>query len=324
MKYFIAVAAISVVAANAAPALADRLVLTPSGQPDAVFANTPMDQAASKLASACMSAGWQISSQSSNQLICEIKVGVFKAALQQALIGNSYSTTPKTFVRFSIAQLNGDSRAQAAEWTETTMPFGQVQRADYNNDDNFNFLQNFLIGAGGEFPDGTRFPGVYLGVDGKTQTGKLASGKSATYFEVGTVDSPSPGAEAGLKVGDRIVEIGGKTFKSDEDMMKRLRRTDAGIAFPVLVEREGVATTLSVMGTPRPAVGSAEWRATVSVSSQDEPQPTPTTAVATAPIEPNTTALSAPDELVKWADLYSKGLITKEEYDAKKKQLLGL
>ena len=41
-----------------------------------------------------------------------------------------------------------------------------------------------------------------------------------------------------------------------------------------------------------------------------------------APMQQNISATSAADELLKYAELYEKGLLTKEEFDLKKKQLL--
>ena len=35
-------------------------------------------------------------------------------------------------------------------------------------------------------------------------------------------------------------------------------------------------------------------------------------------------ALSTADELVKWASLHDQGIISNEEFEAKKRQLLGL
>ena len=95
----VACAVFGVTLALAAPALAARQVITPSGQPDALFEANLADTM-SKLTNACMNKGWAVTSQSPNQLVCEPKVGVFQSALQQLLLGNSYSTTPRSFVRF--------------------------------------------------------------------------------------------------------------------------------------------------------------------------------------------------------------------------------
>ncbi|MGK3451465.1 hypothetical protein, partial [Escherichia coli] len=42
-------------------------------------------------------------------------------------IGNAYSTTPVSKVRFTIAQLNNDTKVWADMWMETQMAMGQVQ-----------------------------------------------------------------------------------------------------------------------------------------------------------------------------------------------------
>lgn len=45
---------------------------------------------------------------------------------------------------------------------------------------------------------------------------------------------------------------------------------------------------------------------------------------ANAPVESNVSGLSQADELLKFKQLLDSGVITQEEFDAKKKQLLGL
>lgn len=44
----------------------------------------------------------------------------------------------------------------------------------------------------------------------------------------------------------------------------------------------------------------------------------------TAPIQQNISTTSNADELLKYAELYEKGLLTKEEFDMKKAELLGV
>ncbi len=284
---------------------ATRYINPPSGIPSALFAGDG-DAVSNTLAEACSTAGKQIISQQPNQVICEDHVGLLHSALQQVILGNSYSTKPRTFCLYRIVEGNGVATVQARRWTETTMAFGQVQREDYSSDDNFNSLENFLITAGGQLPEGSAFSGVMLGVDGKTNA---ANGHAS--FTVTAVDAGSSAEAAGVKFGDEITKIAGKTFATDDEMAERLFKLTAGKPFPVELMRGGQALTVNIMGVSRPLSGP------VTFDAADVPAQVAGAAPVAAP-------LSAPDELEKWAALRDKGLITEADYEAKKKQLLGL
>lgn len=235
---------------------AARQVVTPSGQPDAMFRGAPLQDATSKVVNQCMNKGWAVASQSTNQVVCEVPVGAMKAAFQQMLLGNSYSTTPRTFARFTVAQVGDSSRVQAAAWVETQMAFGQVRQQPYTDDETFNGLQGFLLEAGGELPPGSRITGVYIGFNGEPQ----AEGKKIV-LPVTSVTAGSPGALAGLQVGDRVLKLNGQPFKNFEDFKKKLNKVGAGVRFPLEIERAGKAQTLTVVAAEFPMVGSPEWTA---------------------------------------------------------------
>lgn len=254
-------------------AIAERQAITPSGLPDAIFASTTAENAVSKLANACMNRGWSISSQTSSQLICEIPVNGFKAAMQQMLIGNSYSTTPRSFVRFSVASLADNARAQANAWVETQMALGQMRQQPYQDDATIDNLMAFMIEAGGELPPGTVFPGVYLGINGP-----IATDGKRTWFQV---DKLAPGAAAdrgGIRIGDKITSVAGKTFKDYGDFRKKVNKVAAGVQYPVTILRGGEQMTLQLVAETRPAVGTPEYERLkawdkVQQGLPDRPQP---------------------------------------------------
>ncbi len=265
MRLIALVAALTLVSS---PVLAAREVLTPSGQPDAVFEATSLADAHSKISNACMNRGWQVASQTTNQVVCEIPVGTVKAAFQQLLVGNSYSTTPRTFVRFSIAQVGPHARAQAAAWVETQMAFGQLRQQPYVDDTTQNNLQGFLIQAGGELPPGSRIPGIYLGIGGSEEIeGKKVSIPVTIVFE------GSPGSEAGLRVGDLLTAVNGKSLKSMEDLRKQLNKIPAGVNYPLEIVRNGTPKKVMVLARERPVVGTPEWVAMRSVERRAEGLP---------------------------------------------------
>jgi hypothetical protein len=241
-------------AALATSAHAGRAVITPSGLPDAVFDGSDVADTGAKIANACMNKGWSITNQTGNQVVCEIPVSIMKAAFQQMLIGNSYSTTPRTFVRFSIAQVGSNARVQANSWVETQMAFGQMRQQPYTDDGTLDALQGFMIEAGGALPPGSRIPGAYLGFDGTART----EGR-AVSIPVSVLIEGSPGAVAGMRVGDELVSVNGQKFKSMDDMKAKLGKIAIGNEFPIEVRRAGQSMRLTVKAVERPAVGTKEW-----------------------------------------------------------------
>jgi hypothetical protein len=253
MRKFSAIVLVGALAA-ATPAFAARDIITPSGRPDAVFEGSPLSDALSKVVNQCFNAGWTVTSQTNNQVVCELPVGSMQAAFQQMLLGNSYSTTPRSYARFSLAEVGNSTRAQANAWVETQMAFGQMRQQPYADDGTYNNLLNFLLASGGMPPPGSRMPGIYMGFDGEPQI----NGRKVT-IPVTTIFSSGPGAESGLQVGDHISKVNGQTFKNFDDFKKKLNKIPVGVRYPIEVERDGKAMILTVSSKERPLVGSLEW-----------------------------------------------------------------
>lgn len=232
MKFKVATAILVVGVSFSSLAIgSNREVITPSGLPEVIFPATPSADVASKVASHCMDAGWQVTSQQNNQIVCEVPMNAMRSVLTQALIGNSYSTTPRQFVKVNIAQIGDHSRAQAMAWVETQMVFGQMRQQPFTDDNTFNNLIGFLTAAGGELPPGSQFPGIYIGFGGQAESD--GKGVSAVVL---LVTPGTPGEEAGLLTGDRIMKVNGSTFKSMEDFTKKLSKLSVGLRYPLLIK----------------------------------------------------------------------------------------
>lgn len=153
MKKIIAVITMTVALASCAttPAV-QRIALTPSGRPEASFIGRSPDVVQGLIASGCMNRGMLVVNSTPNQVQCEIPMNAFQATAAQLLIGNSYSTTPQSFVRFAIVPVGGDTRVQAQMWVQTQMAFGQMQQQELNSNEQFNSVQSFLMQLGGVAP----------------------------------------------------------------------------------------------------------------------------------------------------------------------------
>ena len=273
LRFFVAITAGTLVASSAS---AERGALTPSGQPDVMFRGIDAAEAGSKVANHCLNVGWQVTDQTPNQITCQVPMSAMRSALTQALIGNSYSTAPLSFVRVTLVKVGGNTRGQATAWVETQMAFGQMRRQQFTDDKTFNNLLGFLVASGGELPPGTRIAGIWMGVDGKP----ISDGKSA-YIPVTRVLPNSPGAKAGIQVGDQVTEVNGKKFKSLEDMKKSLNHVGIGVSYPVVLLRNGVKQTVMLEAQERPVVGTPEYEAAVE-NSNNVPAPTPVSTMSAA------------------------------------------
>lgn len=241
-------------AAAASFAVAAPRALTPSGGVDMVFAQTSLDGAAASVASKCMDARWPVVSQSANQVVCEIPMGAFQSALAQALVGNSYSTTPRRLVRFNLVQTGAHARAQTYVWLETQMAFGQIRQEPINAEPLNDQLMMFLQYAGAQFPVGTTFPGSpYLGVDFREAVRGVGSKKTSTEV-VASVVSGGPAERAGIKADDVVIELNGKSFKNQVVFVAALKKVPIGSTITLTVERAGAVQTVSLPSELRPPI----------------------------------------------------------------------
>lgn len=229
--------------------------MVPSGQAEARFEGEDLEGAGGKIASRCMDRAWTIAGQSPNQVVCEFKLDAVSSAFAKVFLGNRYSTDPRGFVRFSLVKLGPDVRVQAYTWIETETAFGQMRQEAQTGPDYFDGMVTLLLDAGGVLPEGSRRLGRYLGIAGRTESGKPCCG-----YRILRVGSNTPAQAAGLQAGDVILRINGKKFKSDGEFISRFRNVPVGTAIPVVFTRNGAEQRVQITSHEWPALSSDEFR----------------------------------------------------------------
>lgn len=287
--------------ASAAPALADQFfAVTPSGAAETLFPEDPAP-VVGKLSSKCIDSRWTVISSSATELVCEAPMNMGQSILGQALMGNSYSTPPRRFFRFNVAQINGVSRVQASGWMELQMAFGQMKRTDFSGPEFHNGMMNFMMSSGGKLPKGTTFPNhVMVGVQGKNaQLGKYIG------LEVTEVAPGSPAAAVGIAPGDVISQVNKRKLKNHDDWLDATAGAAKAPTYQLEVIRAGKPVTMTLTRAFRPAISEEVTGAPIAKSAV----PTPSSSVA--------------DEVAKLAQLRSDGLLTEAEFQAAKTKLLA-
>lgn len=287
-----------------APASADEyFAVTPSGATEVLFPDTA-DKTVGVLTSRCIDARWTVISSSNTEVVCEAPMNFGQTLLGQLAMGNSYSTPPRRFFRFNLANLNGVSRVQASGWMELQMAFGQIRRTDFTGPEFHNSIIGFLASAGGQLPVGTTFPNhVLLGIDGAlSKIGKEGG------FAVTKVVEEYPAAKGGVKVGDRIVKIAGKKFKSDDEYLDATAKAAKTPTYQIEVIRDSKITKLTL---------ERDFRPSVSEPIMPKPQPVVEPQIAYAP------PMSVADELAKLVKLKADGILSDDEFQAQKAKLLA-
>lgn len=284
------------------PAIADKTyAVTPSGTAEMLFPGKP-ETVVGAISSKCIDVKWTVVNTTSNEVTCEAPLNFGQSVLGQMLMGNSYSTAPRRFFRYNVAEVNGISRVQAAGWMELQMAFGQVKRTDFSGPEFINGAMTFLGGAGGKLPPGTTFPNhVLLGVDFED----TVSG-GYTVLTVTKIYPGLPAEKAGIQVGDVVTRIANKRFKNSGDYLDATARAAEKPAYEVELTRGGKVMKLTLARSFRPT-----WAEQVVATAEPE---VPKTAAA---------ALSVADELAKLAKLRADGIITQAEFDSQKAKLLA-
>tara|TARA_R110000787_G_scaffold47687_7_gene115370 strand:- start:5828 stop:6886 length:1059 start_codon:yes stop_codon:yes gene_type:complete len=255
MKNWIAAIAAAVALCAAQPTAArEKEAVTPSGRAEMVFAYTLVGDAVTAIGSKCMDRGWMITQQTNNQVVCEIPLGMWQSALTQMMIGNSYSSPPKSFVRVSFAQTGDHTRAQTQVWAETQMAFGQMQHHQYQDDGTYNNMLGFLAEAGAQLPVGTTFNSTaYLGVDGENATWQ--DGRRNRYGRQVTEVLPNTfGESVGLRIGDIIGKVNNRTMNDEAGFGTLLGRQRVGANMTLTVIREGQPVTIAGVARGRPTI----------------------------------------------------------------------
>lgn len=287
----------------ASPASADKfLAVTPSGSPEAHFPGGA-SAVVSKLTSGCMDAKWTVVSSSSNEVVCETQMSMGQSIMGQMLLGNSYSTPPRQFYRFSVAENGGVTRVQPSGWMETQMAFGQVNRVAFTGAPFQNSVMAFMTSLGGAYPVGTTFPNhVAMGITPEpVMSGKLI------YLRVKELVAGMPADRSGIQVGDVITRIAGRQFKNVEHFWDALERAAKSPTYQVDYLRNGTAMTATV---------ERQFRAAITEGV------TPALAATAAPAV-TSNPVSVADELAKLSELRKQGVLTDAEFEAQKKKVLA-
>lgn len=127
-----------------------RVKETLSGKPEGVFRNTSVEDARYAIINQCASKGLSVEESTGNQVICSKEMAGSQAVATQAVLGNSYSTTPQVKARFVFAKKGADTRVICYGWYETVMALGQVRTMEASSNTDFNGLMSFLSNAGAE------------------------------------------------------------------------------------------------------------------------------------------------------------------------------
>lgn len=307
-KQWCFVAALALLAAQ--PALADEFIaVTPSGQTEALF-DLDVTSTSDALASRCIDVGWVVISSTSTVVVCEAPMNTGQQVLGQLLLGNSYSTPPKRYLRFNLTKVENVSRVQASGWVETQMAFGQIQRADFSGPEFHNSAVGFLTSAGGRLPPGTTFPNhVRVGV-----TLDTISRDGAVVKEV---EPEGAAAKAGIQIDDVIRRFAGERIKSEGDWWDGAARAAKAPTYEIEVVRGGKTQKVTLMREFRPPVIAPPASAIdedlmrAAIGTKDAPRSTE--------MPPN---FSIADEIAKLAGLRDQGLITDEEFERQKARLL--
>ncbi len=241
-------AAVAVCIATSSQAMADEyLAVTPSGATEMLFAEPPAE-VVGKLSAKCIDAGWSVSSLTGSDVVCEAPLNFGQSLMGTLLMGNSYSTPPRRFFKYTVATVSGISRVQASGWMELQMAFGQVRRTEFAGPGFHNGALNFLGNAGGKLPRGTTFPNhVYLGVGLEpAQIGKAVS------VRVTSIENGSAAGQAGILVGDVVTSIAQKRLKGGYDFFDATAKAAKTPTFGMEVLRDGKPVKLTVARAYRP------------------------------------------------------------------------
>jgi nucleoid-associated protein YgaU len=124
--------------------------------------------------------------------------------------------------------------------------------------------------------------------------------------------------------GATLLLVGGAAYKMGQSSVQQIEQHTGKPADQL--SQEELETAMDELGIEEQEL-TAEDQAAIEAEAVDAPASSPQTQQAAPPPAPSTAQAAQPDyieELERLADLAEKGIITDEEFQAKKKQLLGL
>jgi len=281
-SFFCTVALIGLACASTSQS-AELLAVTPGGRGDMIFAETALQDAGNAVASKCMDAGWMVNSQSDNQIVCEMPMGAVRSIFTQLAIGNSYSTTPKTFMKISLTQVGQNTRAMGQAWSETQMAFGQMQQIYFTDAQSINKIMDFLSASGAQLPVGTTFPNFpFIGILYQPTSFSL-KGKSTPGSLVMTVQEGSPGQQAGILVGDIVFRINNKPVKNSDEVFNQLNKSKNNAEYTITVYRNPETINMNVKVEFRPQISQLTMKTVEAENSANPPKEIDKPTVVAAP-----------------------------------------
>lgn len=123
-------------------------VHTQSGYAEGIFEGLTMDEVSSRITERCINKGFTVEDSNKNSVVCSKEETGGGAVLAQLMIGNSYSTTPVSKIRFVMIHKNQQTRVVAYPSMSTQMAFGQVKSVEMNSANTRNNIQKAFAEMG--------------------------------------------------------------------------------------------------------------------------------------------------------------------------------
>lgn len=241
--------------AMAAPAYADRVAQTPSGQVEGIYLNTSQEAAISRIVSKCMDLGMPVQ-RTDYSVKCQRVMSKLEQAFQNAFTAPRYSSDSKDLIEFNLVQIGENTRVQVRRWQEYITAFGQYNQIPLDNDNFYNENISLMLHTGAQFVIGTTFPNrPYLGINWKQSSVRWGD-KTHKAVEIIDVIKGSPSHVSGIKVGDLIVAINGKSVSSLAAADKAIDKVAVGQAFSLKVFRNGEFLDVKMLAQKRRNVSS--------------------------------------------------------------------
>lgn len=121
-----------------------KIAITSSGNPEVQIDNQNVDAVKAKLLERLMIAGFQIDTETASTLAASKEMTGMQESIMRLAISNSYSTPVRAVTTFTFSQNSNGVRIFAKSFATSTMPMGQVRKADMDNANSFNATQDSL------------------------------------------------------------------------------------------------------------------------------------------------------------------------------------
>lgn len=116
---------------------------TVSGKAEAEY-NQPLAVVKSAAVVFCNNSGGSLDQETERMVVCSREKTDGEGVMFQALIGNSYSTTPLVKIKFTFTEKDGVTKVWASQSMETQMAMGQLKKIELNGGKAVNRTQYIL------------------------------------------------------------------------------------------------------------------------------------------------------------------------------------